>query len=209
MKIKSGKKAVLSSSTLLLTPCPWTLSCPLCQEIIIKATHHCPAPLIPSHCRQHGTCSGSAQLGKLEQRGDLQLRAARSGVRAHGGLLIAPKETCNPTCVFSKWSNVKSWVMLWGEGGAWSSGSRSRIKEQSVLHPSHSSCSLQCPCVHACPSQTGQLLVHCLQPRRLGRGKERDVMPRLETAILGPQEMTLNRNALLRADSPVMLWKGA
>lgn len=110
---------------------------------------------------------------------------------------------------------AESWVMLWGEGGAWSEGSRSRRREQLVLHLSHSSCSPQCPCVHtrhipALPvSQTGKLPVRCFQPSKCGEGKGRGFVSCLSTAILGPQEMTLKSNALPGAGSPVMLWKGA
>lgn len=113
------------------------------------------------------------------------------------GLLIAPREPCNPTCAFSKWTRVVSWVILWGKGGPWSQASRSRIKEQPVLHLSHSSCSPQCPRVHICHipalpvSATGKLSVHCFQLSNLGGEKRRDSVPHLNTVILGPQEMTL------------------
>lgn len=103
-----------------LTPCPQTLSCPFVRSSSSKPP---PTALLPTYLPTAGSMAPAQALptwGSWSSEEICSLGQLESGVRAHGGLLIAPREPCNPTCVFSKWSNVESWGMLWGEGAAWS-----------------------------------------------------------------------------------------
>lgn len=152
-----------------------------------------PGSYLPSSCQPAQTAAQNSQTQRSWSSKKICCCRQLGRVSEISGLpQTAPREPCNPSCAFSKGIPAVSWVMLLGKGGAWS---RSSMKEQLVLHLSHSSSSSKCPWVHIhhvpalSVNQTGKLSVHFLKLSSLGGGKRRHC-PHL-TAILGPRELAL------------------
>lgn len=126
-----------------LTPHPWTLNFSFSQQVFSQqpSAHPLLLTFLPA-ASQHRQLPRHSQTRRSWSSKETCCRQLGRVSETSGLPLIAPREPCNPTCAFSRGITAVSWVMLRGKGGAWS---RSSVKEQLVLHLSHSSSSSKCP----------------------------------------------------------------